>query len=71
MHKIISYYASWNPHTKSGQINIRVASQNQPEKPLVFNDPASFSAVLQILQGDDDPYLAENGSIVTGPEKPG
>ena len=69
--KIIEYKAYWDTGNNRGVIYLRTDQRDSPT-PLKFTESRSgeFCAVLQILQGDDDPYF-QNGIVGTGVETPG
>lgn len=69
--KIIEYKAYWDTGMNRGIISV-LTDEGVPPQSLKFTESRSgeFCAVLQILQGDDDPYI-NKGIVGTGIEKPG
>jgi len=67
--KISRYEAAWHPVKNEGVVRIQL--DGGESRKWTGKDPAEFVAILQLLRGDDDPFLTEDGWIATGPEAPG
>ena len=67
--KIVKYNAGWNPTANKGAITITYSDGKTST--WQGENPAEFTAMLQVLQGDDDPIVTDNGYLATGPEEPG
>lgn len=67
--KITQYRAGWHAENNRGVIEMRL--EGDRKKMWRGDSAAEFLAILQILQGDDDPRLTDKGWIATGKEVPG
>ena len=67
--RILKYKAAWHPKNNEGLIRLRL--EGGETRKWTGKDPAEFAAILTILQGDDDPFLTEDGWVATGTEDPG
>lgn len=67
---ITEYRAAWNQKNRTGAISVSNSKKLDEEMTFDSQSASEFLAVLQILQGDDDPYW-DNGWIHTGKELPG
>lgn len=67
---ITKYRAAWHQKNRTGAIVVSNSKRLAEEMTFDADSAAEFLAVLQILQGDDDPYW-EDGWIRTGKEQPG
>jgi len=67
---ITKYRAAWHPKDRTGAIVVSNSKKLSEQMTFDSQSAAEFLAVLQILQGDDDPYW-DDGWIRTGKEAPG
>lgn len=67
---ITKYRAAWHQQDRTGAIVVSNSKKLSEHMTFDAGSASEFLAVLQILQGDDDPYW-DDGWIRTGKEKPG
>ncbi len=67
---ITKYRAAWHQKDRVGAIVVSNDKKLLEEMKFDSQSSGEFLAVLQILQGDDDPYW-DDGWIRTGKAKPG